>query len=57
MTVIYSNDDIGVQGAYIAPIYFDAVVKGATVVYAEDKAIIEAYKAVGIDCLPFKKGK
>ena len=55
MTYIYSDVDVGIQGAYIAPRLFDGAIKGAEVVYTDDAKIAEAYK--GIEVKPIKKGK
>ena len=55
MTYIYSDIDVGIQGAYIAPRLFDGAIKDAKVVYTDDAKIAEAYK--DIEVKQIKKGK
>jgi hypothetical protein len=48
MTYIYSDVDVGIQGAYIAPRLFDGAIKDAKVVYTDDAKIAEAYKDIEV---------
>ena len=57
MTYIYSDVDVGIQGAYIAPRLFDGAIKDAKVVYTDDAKIAEAYKGVEVKPITEKKGK
>lgn len=56
MTLIYSNKEVkGLIGAYIEPFRFNGTEKCATKVYTEDTKIVEAYKLIGVEVLPFNE--
>ena len=60
MIIIYSEKTReGIQGAYIAPRFFNAdkLEKGVTCVYTNKQNIAEAYKAISVEVRGFPRPK
>lgn len=60
MIIIYSEKEIaGIQGAYIAPRFFDKeqLEKGVKCVYTNKQEIAEAYKAKNVEVRGFPRAK
>ena len=57
MTIIYSNENIGVDGVYANPLMYSEVNKSATKVITDDENIKKDYESVGVkvEALPKKK--
>lgn len=57
MIYVYSGEHIGIDGAYIAPSFFDKPLLDAKVVYTDDKIIKDEYTKLGIEVNPITKPK